>query len=93
MSKGTGVLLLSLASATAIMIAVIALIVWVIRSGPTASFSELLWMGLMLAIDSGTVSGDSGIVFYVLLIFITTLGGIFILSILIGILTTGIEAK
>ncbi|OFV70772.1 MULTISPECIES: CASTOR/POLLUX-related putative ion channel [Acetobacterium] len=93
MSKGTGILLLSLASATAIMIAVISLIVWITQSGPTSSFTELLWMGLMRAIDSGTVSGDTGSAGYIFLMFVTTLGGIFILSILIGILTTGIEAK
>ena len=93
MSKGTGILLLSLASATAIMIAVISLIVWITQSGPTSSFSELLWMGLMRAIDSGTVSGDTGSAGYIFLMFVTTLGGIFILSILIGILTTGIESK
>ena len=93
MSKGTGILLLSLASATAIMIAVISLIVWITQSGPTSSFTELLWMGLMRAIDSGTVSGDTGSIGYIFLMFITTLGGIFVLSILIGILTTGIEAK
>lgn len=93
MSKGTGILLLSLASATAIMIAVISLIVWITQTGPTSSFTELLWMGLMRAIDSGTVSGDTGSVGYIFLMFVTTLGGIFILSILIGILTTGIEAK
>lgn len=93
MSKGTGILLLSLASATGIMIAVISLIVWITQSGPTASFTELLWMGLMRAIDSGTVSGDTGSVGYIFLMFVTTLGGIFILSILIGILTTGIESK
>lgn len=93
MSKGTGILLLSLASATAIMIAVISLIVWITQSGPTSSFTELLWMGLMRAIDSGTVSGDTGSIGYIFLMFVTTLGGIFILSILIGILTTGIEAK
>lgn len=93
MSKGTGILLLSLASATAIMIAVISLIVWLTQSGPTSSFTELLWMGLMRAIDSGTVSGDTGSVGYIFLMFVTTLGGIFILSILIGILTTGIESK
>ncbi|PKM56564.1 MAG: potassium transporter TrkA [Firmicutes bacterium HGW-Firmicutes-3] len=93
MSKGTGILLLSLASATAIMIAVISLIVWITQSGPTSSFTELLWMGLMRAIDSGTVSGDTGSIGYIFLMFVTTLGGIFILSILIGILTTGIESK
>ncbi|MGV8907005.1 MAG: CASTOR/POLLUX-related putative ion channel [Acetobacterium sp.] len=93
MSKGTGVLLLALASATVIMIAVIALIIWITQSGPTSSFSELLWIGLMRSIDTGTVSGDTGSVFYLFLMLLTTLGGIFILSILIGILTTGIEAK
>jgi Trk K+ transport system NAD-binding subunit len=93
MSKGTGVLLLSLACATAIMILVVSLIVWMTRSGPTDSFSELMWMGLMRAIDPGTVTGDTGGVGYIFLMFVTTLGGIFILSILIGILTTGIEAK
>jgi len=93
MSKGTGVLLLSLACATAVMILAVSLIVWMTRTGPTNSFSELMWMGLMRAIDPGTVTGDSGSIGYVFLMFVTTLGGIFILSILIGILTTGIEAK
>ena len=93
MAKGTGMLLLTLAGVTAGMILLISIIVLATHSGPTSNFGELLWMGLMRSIDSGTVSGDTGSIFYLFLMFITTLSGIFILSILIGILTAGIESK
>jgi ion channel POLLUX/CASTOR len=47
----------------------------------------------MHALDVGTMGGDQGSWLYLLAMFLVTLAGIFLLSILIGILTTGIEAK
>jgi voltage-gated potassium channel Kch len=55
-------------------------------------FIEGSWQSLMRALDSGAVGGDSGWEFRILA-FIVTLGGIFILSTLIGVLGSGIENK
>lgn len=93
MAKGTAALLLTLAGITTFLIILISLVVLITKSAPGKSYLELLWMGLMRSIDSGTISGDTGNGMFILLMFITTLCGIFILSILISILTAGIEAK
>lgn len=44
----------------------------------------------MHTMDAGTVAGDSGSWTYLLIMLIVTLGGIFVLSLLIGISTTRI---
>ena len=56
------------------------------------SFAEAAWQSLMHSIDAGTVAGDSGW-HYRGFMFLITLGGIFIVSSLIGILTSGLESK
>lgn len=55
-------------------------------------FIEGTWQSLMRALDSGAVGGDAGWEFRAVA-FIVTLGGIFILSTLIGVLGSGIEGK
>lgn len=53
-----------------------------------------IWMSLQHAIDAGTLAGDdTGNVGYVVLMSVVTVCGIFITSILIGIITTGFEDK
>ncbi len=48
-------------------------------------------MSLMRTLDAGTLGGDDGTIWYLFFMFIITLAGIFIVSILIGLLTSGIE--
>ncbi|MCP4176823.1 MAG: potassium transporter TrkA [bacterium] len=55
-------------------------------------FFEALWQSLMRSTDPGTVAGDSGWVFR-LVGLVITIGGIFILSTLIGVLTSGLDEK
>lgn len=93
MSRGTGALLGALTILTAGMILFASLILWLTKASPDHSFPQLLWASLMRAMDAGTVAGDSGSFGFMLVMFVTTIGGIFILSMLIGLLTTGIEAK
>jgi voltage-gated potassium channel Kch len=50
-------------------------------------------MGLMRTLDSGTMGGDTGSLPFLLSMLAITLGGIFIVSALIGVLTTGMENK
>lgn len=51
-------------------------------------FFEGLWLGLMHAIDAGTLGGDNGLAYRSIML-IVTIGGIFIFSTLIGVLTSG----
>ncbi|MDF1550532.1 MAG: hypothetical protein P1P88_22110 [Bacteroidales bacterium] len=55
-------------------------------------FFEALWQSLMRSVDPGTVAGDSGWTFR-LVGLLVTIGGIFILSTLIGVLSSGLDDK
>jgi ion channel POLLUX/CASTOR len=57
---------------------------------PRLSFTEATWESLMRTLDSGTMGGDTGTGFRVVMLFVT-LGGIFVVSALIGVLNNGIE--
>lgn len=53
-------------------------------------FAEAAWQSLMRALDSGAVGGDSGWIFRGVMLLVT-IGGIFILSTLIGSISSGID--
>jgi len=55
------------------------------------NFFEATWRSLMHTMDAGTLGGDSGWSFRIVMLFVT-IGGIFILSSLIGTLTSGLES-
>ncbi len=55
-------------------------------------FIEGAWQSLMATLDSGTMGGDEGWSFRAVR-FIATLGGIFLISILIGTISSGIDEK
>jgi len=55
-------------------------------------FAEAAWESLMRTLDSGTMGGDTGTGFRIIMLFVT-LGGIFIVSTLIGVLSNGIEEQ
>ena len=92
-SKGPVVLIGWLALIAAILIVGIAFLVWATRLAPDLGLLELVWMGLMRTLDSGTMGGDTGSWPFLFAMLAVTLTGIFVLSILIGLLTTGIEAR
>jgi voltage-gated potassium channel Kch len=56
------------------------------------SFAEAAWQSLMRALDSGAVGGDSGWVLRGIMLLVT-IGGIFILSTLIGSISSGIDQR
>jgi voltage-gated potassium channel Kch len=55
-------------------------------------FFEGMWQSLLRTMDPGVVAGDSGWQLR-LLMMVVTIGGIFIVSILIGTITSGLEAR
>lgn len=54
------------------------------------SFGEAFWESLMRTLDSGSMGGDTGTGFRLIMFFVT-IGGIFVVSTLIGVLSNGIE--
>lgn len=95
MAKGPIALILWLFIASAILITLISLFVVSLGIGPEGkeSFFQVAWASLMRTLDPGTMGGDEGHWSFLFAMLTVTFGGIFIVSILIGILTTGIEGK
>lgn len=96
MSKGP-VAMISLLGIMSLLVVVIAGAVislfHIAREGEEPlDFIESTWQSLMRALDSGAVGGDAGWEFRAVA-FVVTLGGIFILSTLIGVLGNGIQNK
>jgi ion channel POLLUX/CASTOR len=56
------------------------------------SFAEAAWEAMMRTFDAGTMGGDTGWGFRIVML-VVTLGGIFVISALIGVLTSGVEGK
>ncbi len=96
MSQGTPALIGALFVVSLILIAIVSLVVVIFNITPEGgtpfTFGEAAWAGLMRTLDAGTMGGDEGWAFRVPMLVIT-LGGIFVVSMLIGVLTTGIESK
>ena len=97
MSRGTIALIGWLAVVSLIMIIVVSLIVALLGVAPSednqsANLIEILWMSLLRTLDPGTMGGDTGWGFRLAMLGIT-LGGIFIVSTLIGVLSSGIEGR
>jgi len=60
--------------------------------GEPLSFAEATWASLMRTLDAGTMGADEGWGFRWVMFFVT-IGGVFIISTLIGILTSALEGK
>lgn len=95
MSKGTIALIGLLALATVLFILVITVIVAILRKGPEdqpADFGETLWNSMLRTLDPGTMGGDQGTVFRILMLIIT-IGGLIVVASLIGIISGAFDAK
>lgn len=98
LSKGAASLVLWLALATLLLILVAALVLVVFRIASSANdfknlnVLEAAWQSLVRTLDPGVVGADYGWSFRVVGLLVT-LGGIFIVSTLIGLLANGISDK
>lgn len=99
MSAGPGGVIKWLALASLFMVLVLGLLILVfgIKGSPEPEaeklgFIEGAWQSLMATLDSGTMGGDEGWPFRAVR-FVATLGGIFVISILIGTISSGIDEK
>lgn len=93
MSKGTLALLAGLAVASALMIFTVVAFLAVTGQTENISVGELAWMGLLRTLDTGTMGGDAGSPIFLLGMLVITIGGVFTVSTLIGVLNNGLEDK
>jgi voltage-gated potassium channel Kch len=96
-SSGTGKLIIGLSIISFFIIFIAALILTLTgfsqEGGNPLSFYEAFWEAMMRTFDAGTMGADTGWGFRVVMLLLPTLGGLFIISSLIGVLTSGIESR
>jgi voltage-gated potassium channel Kch len=96
MARGTAALVSGLFLTTAALVLLIAIFVLVTgaaRGAEHLGFGTIVWRTLLRAMDAGTVGGDTGSAPFLASMFAVTIGGIFVFSALIGVISTGLEAK
>ena len=96
MTRGTSALIGMLGLATIALVIIITGLVWVFRAFPDdagdANFIDILWGSLLRTLDPGTMGGDVGWGFRVLML-VTTIGGLVIIASLISIVSGAFHAK
>ena len=96
LSRGAIGVIAWLAALTVVVVLLAGLAVWLLglhtNSDGQTGFIEASWLNLMHAIDSGALGADSGWQWRGIAL-VVTIAGIFILSILIGIISSGIESR
>jgi voltage-gated potassium channel Kch len=96
LSRGTPALIAWLAILTVAFLGVASILLTLIGAAPRAedgaalSFPALLWHNLMRTLDAGTMGGDTGSLSYLLMMLVVTLGGVFIVGTLIGLISNGV---
>jgi voltage-gated potassium channel Kch len=92
-ARGTIALILGLFGVSVLIITVIAVVVAVAGVGEGRPFLQLIWMGLLRTLDPGTMGADEGTPEFLGAMLVVTLGGIFVISALIGIINTGFQDR
>ena len=96
MASGTKALIAWLSLATFVLILVFAVLIEGFGLVPRESdqgFWHQMFSDLLHALDPGTIGGDSGSWRFLLTMLALTIAGLFIVSALIGVIATGIDAK
>ncbi|HZX04088.1 CASTOR/POLLUX-related putative ion channel [Kribbella sp.] len=96
MDRGTPALIGWLGLASVALIAVVTVLVVLLTNEDTEAsggWGGVAWMSLLRTLDPGTMGGDTGKPVFLALMLTVTIGGIFIVSSLIGVLTTGLENR
>ncbi|HEX2314003.1 MAG TPA: potassium transporter TrkA [Thermomonospora sp.] len=96
MSRGTSALIgwLGLASGALILtVATLAVLIAPRDSDENGHWAGVAWRSLLRTLDAGTMGDDEGSGPFLALMLAATVGGLLIVSALIGVLTTGLEAK
>jgi voltage-gated potassium channel Kch len=90
MSRGTPALIGLLAAASAVLVVAVAALAVVFGDDGVA---RTLWLSMLRTLDPGTMADDEGNGVFLFLMLTVTIGGIFVVAALIGVLNTGLEAR
>lgn len=99
MARGVGAQILLLALLTLVIVAITVVLLLVLgvapgdETGNRDSTTLLAWKSLMHTMDAGTLGGDTGSWRQLLVFLFATLGGLFVVSALIGVLNQGFGTK
>ncbi|HUF39274.1 MAG TPA: hypothetical protein VMN57_12185, partial [Anaerolineales bacterium] len=93
MSKGIVALIAWLFVLSLVLVLGLALIVLLLGLLPGEPFSEVFWTSMMHALDPARVGDDEGSWIFRLTMFGIALVGLFLVSVLIGVINNGIEGK
>ncbi len=95
-SRGTGVLILWLGALSLLIVFAAAVLIVVLGIAPEGetvpTFLEAFWQSMMRTLDPGTMGGDFGWGYRIVMLLVT-IGGIFVISTLIGLISSGIEQR
>ena len=99
LSKGAIAIIVWLALVSSVIVGIAALVLTLVGiaqdpSDPASRFGlvEAAWQGLMHSLDAGNLANDSGWPLRLLML-VVTIAGIFLVSILIGTITSGLESR
>jgi len=91
LSKGSIALIISLFIILFVIVLLISLILYLVN--PDIAFGSLIWKSLMMTLDAGNLDGTSGSTFYMIMMTLATIVGIFITSVFIGLILNGFQTK
>ena len=89
MARGVGAQILLLAVFTAVVVGITVVLFLLLGEAKDDSGAKLAWKSLMHTMDAGTLGGDDGTWTFLFLYLFPTIGGLFIVSALIGVLNQG----
>lgn len=95
MSRGTPALVGLLAAASAVLVVIVGVASLFVADDEVRDqgVGRTLWMSMMRAMDPGTVAGDEANGLFLFMMLLVTIGGLFIVAALIGVLSTGVDAR
>lgn len=93
MSRGSVALIGWLFLVSMVLLLGLTVLVVLLRLLPDQPFMEVFWTSVMHALDPGLVGDDQGSWIFRLSMFVIALVGLFLVSVLIGVINTGIEGK
>ena len=92
-ARGTIALILGLFAVSVLLIVVVSTVLALSRNDEGLPFAQLVWRSILRTLDPGTMGGDVGGPPFLGAMLLVTLGGIFVISALIGIINTGFQDR
>ncbi len=89
--QGTVALILSLFFLIILIVFLIGLLIYIFN--PETSFFNHVWTTFLHTLDSGSLSGETGSLAYMIFMFLATVSGIFIMSLFISFILNGFQNK